>query len=112
MTSMLRACALAAALLLTGIGATQAADRTVTLKLGAGSTLGLERAFKTVMIGDPRVVEVRTYSDRSVILEPLSVGATNLVFVDDKSIAISNVRILVCNAGAIRVSYQEEAGCD
>jgi Flp pilus assembly secretin CpaC len=112
MTSTLRACALATALLSTTVSATRAADRTITLRLGAGSTLGLERAFKTVMIGDPNVVDVRTYSDRSVILEPLSVGATNLVFVDEKSIAISNVRILVCNAGAIRVSYQEEAGCD
>ncbi len=112
MTSVLRACALAVALLLSSISATWAADQTITLRLGAGSTLGLERAFKTVMIGDPRVVDVRTYSDRSVILEPLSVGATNLVFVDDQSIAIANVRIIVCNAGAMRVSYQEEAGCE
>jgi len=112
MTSMLRACALAVALLLTAVCATQAADRTVTLRLGAGSTFRLERAFKTVMIGDPRVVDVRTYDDRSVVLEPLSVGATNLIFVDEKSIAITNVRILVCNAGAIRISYQDEAGCE
>jgi Flp pilus assembly secretin CpaC len=112
MTSTLRACVLAAALLTTTVSATQAADRTITLRLGAGSPLGLERACKTVMIGDPRVVDVRTYSDRSVILEPLSVGATNLVFVDEKSIAITNVRILVCNAGAIRISYQDEAGCE
>jgi Flp pilus assembly secretin CpaC len=101
MTPMLRACVLAVVLLSTAISATQAADQTITLRLGAGSPLGLERPFKTVMIGDPSVVNVRTYSDRSVILEPLSVGATNLVFVDDKSIAITNVRILVCNAGAI-----------
>ena len=112
MTAMLRAGAVAVALLLITISATWAADQTITLRLGAGSTLGLERAFKTVMIGDPRVVDVRTYSDRSVILEPLNVGATNLVFVDEKSIAITNVRILVCNAGAIRISYQDEAGCE
>jgi Flp pilus assembly secretin CpaC len=112
MASTLRVCILAATLLSTAVSATQAADRTITLRLGGGSTLGLERAFKTVMIGDPSVVNVRTYGDRSVILEPLSVGATNLVFVDEKSIAITNVRILVCNAGAIRVSYREEAGCE
>jgi Flp pilus assembly secretin CpaC len=112
MTSTLRACVLAVALLSTTVSATWAADQTITLRLGAGSTLGLERAFKTVMIGDPDIVNVRTSSDRSVVLEPLSVGATNLVFVDEKSIAITNVRILVCNAGAIRVSYQEEAGCE
>jgi Flp pilus assembly secretin CpaC len=111
MTAMLRICAIAAALLLTGISATWAADQTITLTLGGGSTLGLERAFKTVMIGDPDIVNVRTYSDRSVLLEPLSLGATNLVFIDEKSIAITNVRILVCNASPIQISYQDEPDC-
>ena len=101
MTPMLRACVVAVALLLTTISATSAADQTITLRLGAGSALALERPFKTVMIGDPRVVDVQTRDDRSVLLEPLSVGATNLVFVDARSIAITNIRILVCNAGAI-----------
>ena len=112
MTQMLRVSALAAALLLTNISATWAADQTVTLRLGGGSALGLERSFKTVMIGDPDIVNVRTYSDRSVMLEPLSPGATNLIFVDEKSIAITNVRILVCEATPVRISYQEESGCE
>jgi Flp pilus assembly secretin CpaC len=112
MTSMFRASAFAVALFLTTASATWAADQTITLRLGAGSSLGLERSFKTVMIGDPSVVDVRTYSDRSVILEPLSVGATNLVFVDARSIAITNIRILVCNATPVRISYQDEPGCE
>ena len=111
MTPMLRACVVAAALLLTTISATWAADQTITLRLGAGSALALERPFKTVMIGDPRVVDVQTRDDRSVLLEPLSLGATNLVFVDEKSIAITNVRILVCDAGAIQISYQDDPDC-
>jgi Flp pilus assembly secretin CpaC len=109
---MPRSCLVAVALLLTTISATWAADQTITLRLGAGSALGLERPFKTVMIGDPNVVNVRTYSDRSVVLEPLSLGATNLVFVDAKSIAITNVRILVCDATPVRISYQDEPGCE
>jgi Flp pilus assembly secretin CpaC len=112
MTLLLRACIIAAALFLTSISATWAADQTITLRLGGGSAFGLERAFKTVMIGDPDIVNVRTYSDRSVMLEPLSPGATNLVFVDAKSIAITNVRILVCNATPVRISYQDEPGCE
>jgi Flp pilus assembly secretin CpaC len=111
MAAVLRACALGLAFLLTAISATWAADQTITLRLGAGSPLALERAFKTVLIGDPRIVDVQTRSDRSVVLEPLSLGATNLVFIDGESIAIVNVRILVCNAIAIRISYPDRAGC-
>src|SRR5258708_34167767 len=58
--------------------------------------LNLERPFATVLIGDPFVVDVHEQTDRSVILEPLDLGATNLVFVDAQSIAIANVRVLVC----------------
>jgi Flp pilus assembly secretin CpaC len=93
--------ALGSALLLTTISATRAADQTITLTLGTGSAFALERPFKTVLIGDPNVVNVHAHNDRSVILEPLNLGVTNLVFVDERSIAISNIRILVCNAGAI-----------
>src|SRR5580704_13414781 len=90
------ACALGLALLLTTISITWAADQTIILKLGAGSPLMLERPFETVLIGDPSIVDVDTRGDRSVVLEPLNLGATNLVFIDQRSIAISNVRVLVC----------------
>jgi hypothetical protein len=112
MTSMLRAFLVGVTLLLTTNSVTRAADRTITLKLGAGSAFELQRPFKTVLIGDPDIVDVHTRSDRSVILEPLNPGATNLVFVDDRSIAITNVRILVCSAGAIRVKYDDGPECD
>jgi Flp pilus assembly secretin CpaC len=94
------------------LAATPAAAQSVTLKLGTGSPFALERAFKTVLIGDPSVVSVNTRGDRSVMLEPLNSGATNVVFVDDRSIAIANVRVLVCAPGAIRISYQDVPGCD
>jgi predicted phosphatase len=50
---------------------------------------------------DPDVVDVQTQRERSVMLKPLNLGATNLVFIDDRDIAIANVTIVVCNAGAI-----------
>lgn len=114
MTAILRvrACALALVSLLTTISITWAADQTITLKLGAGSPLVLERSFETVLIGDPNIVDVHTRSDRWVILEPLNLGATNLVFVDDRSIAIANIRILVCSAGATRIKYQNAPDCE
>jgi len=94
------------AVLAAASSATCAEERTITLRLGAGSALALERPFKTVLVGDPSVVSVRTRSDRSVVLEPLHPGATNLVFIDGASIAIANIRILVRGAGAMPVSYR------
>ena len=94
------------ALLLTANSAAWAADQTISLRLGARSALALERPFKNVLIGDPNVVNIETRSDRSVVLEPLNLGETNLVFIDDASIAITNIRILVFSAGAIPISYR------
>jgi Flp pilus assembly secretin CpaC len=104
--------ALGLALLLTTISATRAADQTITLTLGTGSALALERPFRTVLIGDPNVVNVHAHNDRSVILEPLNLGATNLVFVDERSIAITNVRILVYETSASRINYRDVAEID
>jgi Flp pilus assembly secretin CpaC len=92
--------------------ATWAADQTITLRLGIGSPLALQRSFKAVLIGDPDVVDVHTRNDRSVMLEPLNPGATNLIFIDAKSITITNVRILVCGAGAIPIKYRDEPDCE
>jgi len=112
MTSTLRAFILGVILAATTNSVTQAADRSITLRLGTGSSLALEKPFKTVLIGDQSVVNVRTQNDRSVILEPLSLGATNIIFVDERSIAIANVGVLVCNAGAIRITYQDQPNCE
>jgi Flp pilus assembly secretin CpaC len=104
MIPMLRACLLAAALLPITDSALWAADQTITLRLGAGSALTLERPFKTVLIGDPDIVDVRTQGERAVILVPLDLGATNLVFLDQDSVAIANFRVEVRAAGANRAA--------
>ncbi|WP_456728811.1 pilus assembly protein N-terminal domain-containing protein [Bradyrhizobium sp. USDA 3364] len=48
-----------------------------------------------MLIGDPKIVDVHTFNDHRVTLEPLNLGATNLIFVDDRSIAIINLSIVV-----------------
>src|ERR1700747_314371 len=96
-----RACVIALILLLTTISIACAADQTITLRLGAPMALALERPFKTVLIGDPNIVDVHPHNDRRVTLEPLNLGATNLILVDDGSIAITNVRIVVLGPGDI-----------
>jgi Flp pilus assembly secretin CpaC len=91
--------ALALALFAMAASLTLAADRTIILKVGATSALLFERPFNTMLIGDPDVVDVLVRDDRSVILQPLKPGATNIIFLDGLSIAITNVAILVCNLG-------------
>ena len=86
-----------------------AADQTIILRLGAWSTLLLERPFKTVLIGDPNVVDVLIQGDRSVILLPLNLGSTNIIFLDKRSIAITNIRILVYRTSASCINYQDVA---
>jgi Flp pilus assembly secretin CpaC len=80
---------------MTPISLACAADQTIILSLGAGSTLELARPYNTVIMADPNIVDVLTQSDRSVVLQPLNPGATNIIFLDEASIAIINVRILV-----------------
>ena len=96
-----RTCVIVLVFFLTTISVARAANQTITLRLGAPTALALERPCKTVLIGDPNIVDVHTLNDRRVTIEPLNLGATNLVFVADRSIAIANVRIVVLGPGEI-----------
>ena len=95
MTAIFRSLALWAALLLATISASWAQERTIDLRVGFQSSLVLDRAYETVLIGDSGVVDVHIRDDHSVVLEPLAPGATNLVFLDDQNIVIANFEILV-----------------
>jgi len=78
-----------------------AAPNSITLELGVGSTVLLERPFKSVLIGDPKVIDFQTQSERSVLLKPVSPGATNLIFVDERGIVITKLAIVVRTARGI-----------
>jgi Flp pilus assembly secretin CpaC len=97
MTDILHGLALGAVLLFVTISAGLAADRTIVLRPGAGSELVLDRAFDTVLIGDPGIVDVRTRDDRSVFLVPLNPGVTNIIFVNDENIVTANIEVRVQN---------------
>jgi Flp pilus assembly secretin CpaC len=88
-------------LLLLPISVACAADQTITLRLGGPTALALERPFETVLVADPNIVDIHTINDRRVTLEPLNLGATSLIFVDSRNIAITNVRIVVLRPGEI-----------
>jgi len=96
MKPRIRELAVAAMLLFAAVTGAHAGDDDVELGIGDAFRLFLEKAFATVIVGDPLVVDVRTDDDRSVVVEPLSAGETNLVFVDARGVVIANVRISVC----------------
>ncbi len=95
MTAILRAFTLGTALLLASVAASRAADQIVALRLGVKSALVLDRAFETVLIGDSDIVDVHERDDRSVVLDPVAPGTTNLIFVDDRKIVVANIEVLV-----------------
>ena len=95
MAVIVRAFLFGATLLLAAVATVRAEDQTLDLRVGFGSSLMLDRAFEAVLIGDPNVVDFHTRDNRSVMLEPLAPGATNLVFLDDQNIVIANIPLLV-----------------
>ena len=98
MTSILRAWRLGSFLFAVTCSLAAAADQPVTLRFGTPSELTLDRPFTTTLIGDPYVVDVHRQTDQTVVLEPLTIGTTVIVFVDAQSIVIANVRIFVCGS--------------
>lgn len=79
----------------------KSARGSIDLDLGAGAAVRVERPFSIVLIGDPSVIDFQVQDERSVLLKPLGAGATNLVFVDDQGMVITNLTIVVRNARPI-----------
>jgi len=96
MKSNLRERALAAMLTFAAVRGALAQDRTIALGIGTESRLLLDKPFQTVIVGDPLIVDIRTHDDRSVVIEPLKTGVTNLVFVDARGMVTANITVSVC----------------
>jgi Flp pilus assembly secretin CpaC len=93
-----RACLLGLVMLLATVAAGRGSDDAIYLAPGVGSLLRLDRPFETVLIEDPHVVDVTRESDRAVILKALAHGTSSVVFLDENSIAIANIRVVVSDA--------------
>ncbi len=76
----------------------KASDDPIIVGVGSGSELTLARSFDTILVGNPNVVEVQRQNDRTVLLKGLNPGASNIVFLDEQSIAIANIRVIVSDA--------------
>lgn len=91
---------LGAVLLCVAISGASAADSSLSLALGKATRLLVERAFETVIIGDPLIVDVRIDDDRSLVIDPLNPGVTNIILVDAGGVVTGNIRVLVCAASS------------
>jgi Flp pilus assembly secretin CpaC len=89
---------LAAILLLSAPPGARAEDDDVALGIGTAFRLSLEKAYTTVIVGDPLILDVRTDDNQSIVIEPLKAGVTNLVFVDAHGMVTANIKVSVCGA--------------
>ncbi|MCG2632559.1 pilus assembly protein N-terminal domain-containing protein [Bradyrhizobium sp. WYCCWR 13023] len=68
---------------------------------GSTSSIELDRSFENILVGNADLIDVHRLGDRLVVVEALAAGSSNLIFVDRRSIAIANIRIIVSNSNAM-----------
>jgi hypothetical protein len=70
-------------------------QQTVALKPNFISTYTLDKPFKTILIGNPKIVDATAQDDRTVVLTPQAVGETNIIFLDELNGQITSINVLV-----------------
>src|SRR5690242_11252489 len=86
-----------------------AAHQTIGLRLGHLDVYTIARPFKTIVIGDPKVVDAQAVTDRSIILTPQREGETTILFLDEKNEPLNYLSINVDVAGPGRVKVHNKA---
>ena len=61
------------------------------------ATYTVDTPYKTIQIGDPKVVDVLPITDRSFNLHAQANGITNLVLFDEQGVAVKSVTVLVAD---------------
>ena len=85
------------------------AAKTVPLRPNFISTFTTDKPFKTILIGNPKIVEATAQDDRTVILTPQAVGETNIIFLDERNVRITSINVLVDEgAGTSRVKIHNK----
>ena len=86
------------------------AVKTVPLRPNFISTFTTDRPFKTILVGNPKVVEATVQDDRTVILTPKETGETNIIFLDERNARITSINVLVDEGvGTNRVKIHNKA---
>jgi Pilus formation protein N terminal region len=69
------------------------AAKTVALRPNFISTFTTDRPFKTILVGNPKIVEATVQDDRTVVLTPQAVGETNIIFLDERNVRITSINV-------------------
>jgi len=84
------------------------AAKTVALRPNFISTFTTDRPFKTIMIGNPKIVDATAQDDRTVVLTPHAVGETNIIFLDERNVRVTSINVLVEEGAASRVQIHNK----
>ena len=84
------------------------AAKTVTLRPNFISTFTTDRPFKTIMIGNPKIIDATAQDDRTVVLTPHAVGETNIIFLDERNVRVTSINVLVEEGAASRVQIHNK----
>ena len=85
-----------------------AARQTITLRLGHLDVYTVERPFKTIVVGDPKVVDTQAVTDRTIIITPQTEGETTILFLDEHNEPLNYLAINVDVAGPGRVKIHNQ----
>jgi Flp pilus assembly secretin CpaC len=86
------------------------AARTVPLRPNFISTFTTDKPFKTILIGNPKIVDATAQDDRTVVLTPQAVGETNIIFLDERNVRVTSINVLVDEGAATsRVKIHNKA---
>jgi Flp pilus assembly secretin CpaC len=103
---------LVAAIFVAAPSATRAEEavKTIPLRPNFISTFTTDKPFKTVLVGNPKIVEVTVQDDRTVVLTPQTVGETNIIFLDERNVRITSINVLIDEGvGTSRVKIHNKA---
>ena len=86
-----------------------AARQTITLRLGHLDVYTIARPFKTIVVGDPKIVDTQAVTDRTIIITPQAEGETTILFLDEQNEPLNYLSITVDVAGPGRIKVHNKA---
>ena len=85
--------------------------QTVEINPGRARLITFSVPIRTVVIGDPAVADVAAQTDRSIILNGIAVGETNLVVLNEEGREVYSADVVVSGvAGGGRVVFHTKPG--
>ena len=100
------AAAVAVLVVMAPVVSSAASQDTVNLTLGYATgpyRVNTGQPFRTIRIGDPKVLDVRALTNRRVMFQPLKAGATNVLFLDKDNNILKELSVFVSEGSLGRV---------